>query len=226
MPASKPSPAVVPVGQVGPASAAGVSGSDPLEMDIVPTSPGHPPGVQPAHFARQAERKAAQGRRTADLVLDLKLKGLSHRLVAETLNISQRQVIRWWRFWVDRAKGPPSADRVAAARLFLEESLREAVVEGLAAFPESAGHGAVAVRALAEFRSLFGLDDAPADPGGGAAALAEIVASVRGRVGLLADDGGAPAVPPPAASDPQPVVVSPPVTAPAAGESSQPADPA
>ena len=122
--------------------------------DFVPTE------RVPRALKMGANKARVRGERTAVLVRDLMLDRRSEKQVAEELGISRRHVRRLWRMWVDQAKAGPTKDQIAEVRVFEEARLRRLIDEGLLGFPESAGHGAAALRALSDLAKLYGFGSA------------------------------------------------------------------
>jgi len=124
------------------------------EVDVVPSA------RMPKALKMGANKSRVRGERTAFLVRDLMIDGSSQREVAEEVGISQRHVRRLWRMWVARAKAGPTKDQIAKVRVFEEARLRRLIDQGLLGFPESAGHGAAALRALSDLAKLYGFGSA------------------------------------------------------------------
>lgn len=164
---------------------------------------------------RGAEVSRLRGRANAVVVRDLLLAGRSLREICEETGLSRRCASKWRSFWVRWAAADPSPEERAAVRASLRVGLRKMLDAGVEAFVAAPGPcasaGAVALRAVSELSSLYGLaGGAGAGEADQAAVLSEIAASVRGRAGLLSaasgGDSGGSGVPD--------VVVDPPVTGP------------
>ena len=158
-----------------------------LDVEVLP--PDKPraagrPGHQPAHLRRHNERLAVGGRKTAEAVRDLRIQGLPHREVAERLGITVRHSSRLWSFWVQSVADGPSAEEKAVLRMKLARWSERLIEQGIEAFEEgSAGHGAVAIRAMEGLAKLYGLDEPGA--GGKESEVSEVLANLKGRIGLL-----------------------------------------